>query len=139
MIDDDAIRHTVKTHGGADKAARGQIPVVSEDFERLPDILSLGREIALVSMWKRPMKAGAQGEPNVAADALASGLIRVPRQGESSSLSRNALERPSEQVAGRNFYVNFLRTVARSSTAMPVSPFGGASLRPVAPVAKAGP
>ena len=54
-------------------------------------------------------------------------------------LSRNALERPSEQVVGRNFYVNFLRTVARSSTAMPVSPFGGASLRPVAPVAKAGP
>ena len=39
VLDNSAIRHTLKQHGGEDEVKRGQIPITEEDFDRLPDVV----------------------------------------------------------------------------------------------------
>ena len=40
VIDNNAIRHTLKNHGGKSEEKRGQVPVTEEDFERLEDVVT---------------------------------------------------------------------------------------------------
>lgn len=40
VIDNNAIRHALKNHGGKSEEKRGQIPITDEDFGRLEDIVS---------------------------------------------------------------------------------------------------
>ena len=39
VLDNSAIRHTLKQHGSEDEVKRGQIPITEEDFDRLPDVV----------------------------------------------------------------------------------------------------
>ena len=39
VIDNNAIRHTLKQHGGKSELKRGQIPVTDEDFNRISDVV----------------------------------------------------------------------------------------------------
>ena len=39
VLDNSAIRHTLKQHGGRDEVKRGQIPITEEDLDRLPDVV----------------------------------------------------------------------------------------------------
>ena len=40
VIDNNAIRHTLKNHGGQQEEKRGQIPLTDSDFERIEDVVS---------------------------------------------------------------------------------------------------
>ena len=40
VIDNSAIRHTLKQHGGKNEEKRGQIPVTEADFERIPEVVN---------------------------------------------------------------------------------------------------
>lgn len=39
VIDNNAIRHALKNHGGQKEKLRGQIPITDSDFEKIPDIV----------------------------------------------------------------------------------------------------
>lgn len=39
VLDNNAIRHAIKQHGGENEINRGQLPITDEDFERLPEIV----------------------------------------------------------------------------------------------------
>ena len=40
VIDNNAIRHAIKNHGGQQEEKRGQIPLIDADFERIEDVVS---------------------------------------------------------------------------------------------------
>lgn len=57
VIDNAAIRHTLKQHGGKNEEKRGQIPITDADFGRIPDVVENYDEITVVD--------GKRGDVNI--------------------------------------------------------------------------
>ena len=57
VIDNAAIRHTLKQHGGKNEEKRGQIPITDADFGRIPDVVENYDEITVAD--------GKRGDVNI--------------------------------------------------------------------------
>lgn len=57
VIDNHAIRHAIKQHGGESELKRGQVPITDADFERIPDVIENYDNIEVEN--------GKRGEDNI--------------------------------------------------------------------------